>query len=337
MHTYTNIVVQAGDALFIPEGWWHQVDSQPTTIAVNFWWKSAFTKGLRHAHMQQYYLRRLLDGVLDTERCRALASVQPHPTVQALQAAVETVVGAHDQPSDTTSSGSSDSSSATAETPDTSTSSEAATAAKSVDQTAESAAEGRAQKSPQDAGIQHGQDQSSIQRGLPASAHVRQSQASLLDAHGSCKPGRKRKAADMSDGCGPDQGDMMYQEHLQVQPPSQRDTLVSGSEDKRLLAPHSSIQQATSRQLEQDNAYPPQQGDISATSNSLSAAGTRLGHGKGMSAAQKPPPQQAEGSTAEAGCSSHQEPLHMACMRLLAVAVADHLDRPDPHDNLTGG
>ncbi|TYZ61268.1 hypothetical protein PybrP1_009569 [[Pythium] brassicae (nom. inval.)] len=30
-------VVDAGDALFIPEGWWHQVDSDASTIAVNFW------------------------------------------------------------------------------------------------------------------------------------------------------------------------------------------------------------------------------------------------------------------------------------------------------------
>ena len=26
-----------GDGLFIPEGWWHQVDSSPGTVAVNFW------------------------------------------------------------------------------------------------------------------------------------------------------------------------------------------------------------------------------------------------------------------------------------------------------------
>lgn len=289
--------------------------------------------------MQQYYLRRLLDCVLDTERCRALASVQPHPTVQALQAAVETVVGAHAQPSDTTSSDSSDTSSATAETSDTLTSSAAvATAAKPFDQTTPLAAAavtaGRTQKPPQDVGIQHGQGQSSIQHGFPASAHVRQSQAGLLDACGSCNPGRKRKAADMCDGCRPDQGDI---ERLQVQRPSQRDMSVSGPEDQRLLAAHEIIQQATSRQSEQDNADPLRQGDLSAISNSLSAAETQWDRGKGMSAAQQPPAQDAEGSTAEAGCTGHQEPLHMACMQLLASAVADRLNKPDPHDNSTGG
>ncbi|EFJ43966.1 hypothetical protein VOLCADRAFT_106593 [Volvox carteri f. nagariensis] len=39
------VELQAGDALFIPEGWWHQVDSGPeTTIAVNYWWRSALTQ-----------------------------------------------------------------------------------------------------------------------------------------------------------------------------------------------------------------------------------------------------------------------------------------------------
>ncbi len=32
------VSLQAGDALFIPAGYWHQVDSSDVTIAVNFWW-----------------------------------------------------------------------------------------------------------------------------------------------------------------------------------------------------------------------------------------------------------------------------------------------------------
>ena len=31
-------LLNAGDALFIPEGWWHSVTSERHTIAVNFWW-----------------------------------------------------------------------------------------------------------------------------------------------------------------------------------------------------------------------------------------------------------------------------------------------------------
>jgi hypothetical protein len=31
------VTLRAGDALFIPEGYWHQVDSEGTTIGVNYW------------------------------------------------------------------------------------------------------------------------------------------------------------------------------------------------------------------------------------------------------------------------------------------------------------
>ncbi len=31
---------QPGDALFIPEGWWHSVRSAPASAAVNLWWRS---------------------------------------------------------------------------------------------------------------------------------------------------------------------------------------------------------------------------------------------------------------------------------------------------------
>uniref|UniRef100_A0A0E0N352 JmjC domain-containing protein n=1 Tax=Oryza rufipogon TaxID=4529 RepID=A0A0E0N352_ORYRU len=34
------VILNCGDALFIPEGWYHQVDSDDLTIAINFWWKS---------------------------------------------------------------------------------------------------------------------------------------------------------------------------------------------------------------------------------------------------------------------------------------------------------
>ncbi|CAI9107755.1 OLC1v1007191C1 [Oldenlandia corymbosa var. corymbosa] len=53
------IILHAGDALFIPEGWYHQVDSEDLTIAVNFWWRSDMMSGLSE-HMDSYYLRRIL-------------------------------------------------------------------------------------------------------------------------------------------------------------------------------------------------------------------------------------------------------------------------------------
>ncbi|XP_004290635.1 PREDICTED: uncharacterized protein LOC101308336 isoform X2 [Fragaria vesca subsp. vesca] len=53
------VILHAGDALFIPEGWFHQVDSDKLTIAVNFWWQSKIMSCMTE-HMDAYYLRILL-------------------------------------------------------------------------------------------------------------------------------------------------------------------------------------------------------------------------------------------------------------------------------------
>ncbi|XP_017415056.1 lysine-specific demethylase JMJ31 isoform X3 [Vigna angularis] len=60
------VVLQAGDALFIPEGWFHQVDSDDLTIAVNFWWRSNMMSCMLE-HMDAYYLRRILRRLIDKE------------------------------------------------------------------------------------------------------------------------------------------------------------------------------------------------------------------------------------------------------------------------------
>ncbi|KAJ8543140.1 hypothetical protein K7X08_005663 [Anisodus acutangulus] len=60
------VVLHAGDALFIPEGWFHQVDSEDLTIAVNFWWRSMSITGMLE-HMDAYYLCRLLKRLTDKE------------------------------------------------------------------------------------------------------------------------------------------------------------------------------------------------------------------------------------------------------------------------------
>ena len=67
---------QAGDALFIPEGWWHQVSSAPATIAVNFWWASPFTRSLG-GPMDAYYLRRAFQSLTEHARCALIAAVRP--------------------------------------------------------------------------------------------------------------------------------------------------------------------------------------------------------------------------------------------------------------------
>ncbi|KAM0936611.1 putative tRNA(Phe) (7-(3-amino-3-carboxypropyl)wyosine(37)-C(2))-hydroxylase [Dioscorea sansibarensis] len=61
------IILHAGDALFIPEGWFHQVDSDDLTIAVNFWWKSFMMTNMSE-HMEAYYLRRILSRLLEHEK-----------------------------------------------------------------------------------------------------------------------------------------------------------------------------------------------------------------------------------------------------------------------------
>nr|XP_018686738.1 PREDICTED: uncharacterized protein LOC103999400 isoform X1 [Musa acuminata subsp. malaccensis] len=65
------IVLHPGDALFIPEGWFHQVDSDDLTIAVNFWWKSDMMSNMLE-HMDPYYLRRILNRLVEKEKNHVL-------------------------------------------------------------------------------------------------------------------------------------------------------------------------------------------------------------------------------------------------------------------------
>ncbi|ONH93488.1 hypothetical protein PRUPE_8G234700 [Prunus persica] len=65
------VILHAGDALFIPEGWFHQVDSDDLTIAVNFWWRSNIVSNMSE-HMDAYYLRIILRRLTDKEMNRVL-------------------------------------------------------------------------------------------------------------------------------------------------------------------------------------------------------------------------------------------------------------------------
>ncbi|XP_021764348.1 uncharacterized protein LOC110728972 [Chenopodium quinoa] len=66
-HEYSQkLTLQAGDDLFIPEGWFHQVDSDQLTIAVNFWWRSNMMSNMLE-HMDVYYLRSILRRLIDKE------------------------------------------------------------------------------------------------------------------------------------------------------------------------------------------------------------------------------------------------------------------------------
>lgn len=37
---HSEVIVEPGDLLYIPEGWWHAVETLTTSISVNFWWTS---------------------------------------------------------------------------------------------------------------------------------------------------------------------------------------------------------------------------------------------------------------------------------------------------------
>ncbi|MED6146092.1 hypothetical protein PIB30_031334 [Stylosanthes scabra] len=65
------VVLEAGDALFIPEGWFHQVDSDDWTVAINFWWRSNIMSSMQE-HMDSYYLRRILRRLIDKEMDQVL-------------------------------------------------------------------------------------------------------------------------------------------------------------------------------------------------------------------------------------------------------------------------
>jgi hypothetical protein len=55
-----------GDALFIPEGWWHYVQSAEATFAVNYWFLSPFAETLEHApHILEYALRSCIHECID--------------------------------------------------------------------------------------------------------------------------------------------------------------------------------------------------------------------------------------------------------------------------------
>ena len=80
--------MQAGDAIFIPEGWWHQIDSAANTIAVNLWWRSAFDKQLG-SHMDSYYLTRTLQSLTEKQKATLLSREVPLEEMGLSQSTVE--------------------------------------------------------------------------------------------------------------------------------------------------------------------------------------------------------------------------------------------------------
>lgn len=55
------------DALFIPEGWWHQVDSDPYTIAANYWWEGTRVQLTKDPGMTAYYARVMMEELIEQQ------------------------------------------------------------------------------------------------------------------------------------------------------------------------------------------------------------------------------------------------------------------------------
>ncbi|KAL6505166.1 hypothetical protein OROGR_024983 [Orobanche gracilis] len=78
------VILHAGDAVFIPEGWFHQVDSEDLTLAVNFWWGSDIMSNMSE-HMDAYYLRRILKREMDRMLGKTSGSVDKKDTSTSAQ------------------------------------------------------------------------------------------------------------------------------------------------------------------------------------------------------------------------------------------------------------
>lgn len=79
--------LEEGDALYMPEGWWHQVDSAAHTVALNYWWAGFVETVLEEDEaeegeegggtgMLQFYLRATLQRAVEKERSRMLAEAR---------------------------------------------------------------------------------------------------------------------------------------------------------------------------------------------------------------------------------------------------------------------
>ncbi|DBA03225.1 TPA: hypothetical protein N0F65_011584 [Lagenidium giganteum] len=76
--------VCAGDALFIPEGWWHQVDSDVHTIAVNYWFHGLRPNLIASPAMFPYYARILMSEMIKMEASAYLAELRDAQRTQRL-------------------------------------------------------------------------------------------------------------------------------------------------------------------------------------------------------------------------------------------------------------
>lgn len=72
------VTISPGDALFIPEGWWHQVDASDVALAINIWWASVTSVSFG-SHMDSYFARRIISSLVDAEKKHMLENIAPYP------------------------------------------------------------------------------------------------------------------------------------------------------------------------------------------------------------------------------------------------------------------
>jgi len=68
--------LEAGEGLFLPEGWWHQVDSEGGTVAINLWFRGfGYAISKCPDHMFVYLLRSLAHEMLSSRKKRIALDV----------------------------------------------------------------------------------------------------------------------------------------------------------------------------------------------------------------------------------------------------------------------
>ena len=70
----------------IPEGWWHKVDSDQFTIAVNYWWNGVREQLVADKRMVPYYARVLLEELVKQQCETRLLAFRSSSTIDLVGA-----------------------------------------------------------------------------------------------------------------------------------------------------------------------------------------------------------------------------------------------------------
>ncbi len=265
-------------------------------------------------HMHQYYLRHLLDSLLDSKRQRALASVLPHPHLQAFQHSVD-ASSAQPHSSDA-SSGQSDTTSSSSATSERSDSAGAASlVASDADLPKPLTAAVKALSEPviecqlpllqpepvlEPVGDEQQSIGAALQEALPAAVTL-QAQASNDSLQNQHRSHKKRKAADM---------------------------YTAATED--LEHPSTDIDNLP-------NAPGQQAGEPDMVQSEHRHCHTRMVESATDTTASDPPTAGTANSAVQSTGTEHGMSCHLTAVQLLAAAVADSLDTDNKAGQMSTG